>query len=94
MHRSTRDILLTLAALSTCGTGNLAIAQKPDNWPNRPIRLIVPFPPGGGTDLVGRSVGAKLSEALGQKLVVALLGTPTLPSPHRNSASEVGLVLK
>ena len=70
MHRSTRDILLTLAALSTCGAGNLAIAQKPDNWPNRSIRLIVPFAPGGGTDLVGRSVGAKLSEALGQKLVV------------------------
>src|SRR6185369_3946305 len=47
-----------------------ALAQKADNWPNRPIRLIVPFPPGGGTDLVGRSVGAKLSEALGQKVVI------------------------
>ena len=36
----------------------------------KPIRLIVPFPPGGGTDLVGRSVGAKLAEALGQKVVI------------------------
>lgn len=51
-------------------TGACAWAQKQENWPNRPIRLVVPFPPGGGTDLVGRSVGLKLAEALGQRVVV------------------------
>ena len=56
-----------LACAAGCGS---AFAQKVENWPVKPIRLIVPFPPGGGTDLVGRSVGAKLAEALGQKVVV------------------------
>jgi tripartite-type tricarboxylate transporter receptor subunit TctC len=61
--------MLTVFAL-LFASGGAAFAQKADNWPNRPIRLIVPFPPGGGTDLVGRSVGNKLSEALGQKIVI------------------------
>jgi len=65
-----RCILLGVVAVSM-GTGASAVfAQKADNWPSRPIRLIVPFPPGGGTDLVGRSVGSKLSDALGEKIVV------------------------
>jgi tripartite-type tricarboxylate transporter receptor subunit TctC len=46
------------------------MAQNTDAWPSRPIRLVVPFPPGGGTDLVGRSVGNKLAEALGQRVIV------------------------
>jgi tripartite-type tricarboxylate transporter receptor subunit TctC len=44
-----------------------ALAQ---NYPTRPITLIVPYPPGGGVDLVGRLVGQRLSAALGQQIVV------------------------
>ena len=39
-------------------------------WPNRPIRLIVPYPPGAGTDFTGREMGAVFSKALGQPVVV------------------------
>jgi tripartite-type tricarboxylate transporter receptor subunit TctC len=44
-----------------------AVAQ---NFPTRPMRMIVPFPAGGGSDAVGRIIGQKLSERLGQQIVV------------------------
>ncbi len=47
----------------------VAQAQSP-NWPNRPIRLIVPFPPGGGTDAFARPLSKVLSQNLGQQVVI------------------------
>ncbi|MSQ63404.1 MAG: tripartite tricarboxylate transporter substrate binding protein, partial [Betaproteobacteria bacterium] len=44
-----------------------ALAQA---WPAKPIRLMVPFPPGGSTDIVARIVAQKLSERLGQAIVI------------------------
>ena len=46
---------------------NAALAQS---YPARPIRLIVPYPPGGPTDFTGRTVGQKLTQQLGQQVVV------------------------
>ncbi len=46
----------------------VALAQT--DYPNKPIRLIVPFPAGGSTDIVGRVVAQKLSERLGQNVIV------------------------
>src|SRR5688572_18169898 len=40
------------------------------DYPNRPIRLIVPFEPGGTSDLLGRLVGARLKDGLGQSVIV------------------------
>lgn len=57
---------LLLAALLAAPFCNIALAQ----YPSRPIRLLVPFPPGGGPDLVGRILAPKLSEALGPAVVV------------------------
>lgn len=60
--------LATLAflAISVLQTGNGA-AQA---WPAKPVRLMVPFPPGGSTDIVARIVAQKLSAQLGQPLVI------------------------
>ena len=45
-------------------------SAKADDYPNRPITLVVPFPAGGGVDAVGRIVAEKLTTALGQQVVV------------------------
>lgn len=53
--------------------GNLALhahASWAQDFPSRPIKVIVPFPPGGPTDILGRIVAQKLSERLGQSVVV------------------------
>ena len=47
-----------------------AVQAAAQNYPARPIRLIVPYPAGGPTDFVGRTVGQKLSQLLGQQIVV------------------------
>lgn len=48
-------------------TGTMACAQS--TYPVKPIRMVIGFPPGGGTDIVGRIVGQKLGEALGQQVI-------------------------
>lgn len=52
-----------------CGLAWLAPAQA-QQYPNRSIRLILPFPPGGGTDTMARAMSNRLGEALGQQVVV------------------------
>jgi tripartite-type tricarboxylate transporter receptor subunit TctC len=45
-------------------------AQGADRYPARPVRMIVPYPPGGGSDLTGRAIALKLNDSLGQTIVV------------------------
>ena len=47
-----------------------AAAQPPASYPARPVRFIVPFPPAGGGDIVARALGERLSERLGQQVVI------------------------
>jgi tripartite-type tricarboxylate transporter receptor subunit TctC len=59
------------SALALCAAllfSAAALAQAP--YPSKPIRLIVPYPPGAGTDIVARTVGPKLGELLGQQVIV------------------------
>ncbi len=64
-----RGLLAVMLALVTWFASFHAAAQKTE-YPNRPIRMIVGFAPGGSTDLVGRLVGTKLAERLGQQVVI------------------------
>jgi tripartite-type tricarboxylate transporter receptor subunit TctC len=59
-----------LALLFTALLGIAASVCAAQDYPNRPITLIVPFPAGGGVDVIGRIVAEKLSAALGQQVIV------------------------
>jgi len=64
-----RKLIGVAGGLSLAGLPRLAGAQE-ENWPSRPIRLVVPWAPGGASDLLGRLVARKLSASLGQQVVV------------------------
>jgi tripartite-type tricarboxylate transporter receptor subunit TctC len=57
-------ILLVLAALGAVP------AWAQDMYPSKPVKFILPFPPGGGTDILGRLIGEKLAASLGQPVVI------------------------
>ena len=63
MHRLVAALVVLAGAAAIC---NLAHAQ----YPNRPIRFIVPFPPGGLADVLGRTLSAHVTPALGQQIIV------------------------
>ena len=65
-----RRFATLLAAAATVPSG----LHAQDSFPARPLRLIVPWPPGGGVDTFGRVVQAPLAEALGQTIVVDNIG--------------------
>jgi len=91
-----RTFALALGVLSLCPVTALAQA-----WPNKTIRMIVPFPAGGGVDYIGRIVGKGLSDRLGQQVVIdnrpganAILGLEVLkasaPDGYTIAAASAG----
>ena len=66
MSKHHRVLAATVAALALTNAG----VQAEDNYPSRPVQLIIPFAAGGPTDIVGRIMGAKMGQLLGQQIVV------------------------
>ena len=70
MTSSARPTITRRLALAALALAALPAAAQPAPWPNKPIRYIVPFAPGGVTDILARVVGEKLGAALGTTIVV------------------------
>jgi tripartite-type tricarboxylate transporter receptor subunit TctC len=66
MHTLVRRAIVCTALL--LGMGSAALAQAP--YPSKPIRVVVPYPPGGATDIMARTVAQRLTEVLGQQVVI------------------------
>jgi tripartite-type tricarboxylate transporter receptor subunit TctC len=88
-------------ALAMCGLALATLPAYAQNFPTRPIRIIVPYTPGGTTDVLARLVGQKLNKAWGQPVIVdnrpganGIVGTEMVakspPDGYRLSIASVG----
>lgn len=84
MHAVLRPLAATLAAVFAAQLSFAAPAVAQSNYPNRPIRMLVGFPPGGATDIIARLVAAGLQARLGQPVVVE-----NKPGSGANIAAEL-----
>jgi tripartite-type tricarboxylate transporter receptor subunit TctC len=91
---------LTASALTLCTLPFLATAQSTSTgsgqtYPVKPIRCVVPYPPGGPTDIIGRAIAQKLTESLGQTVIIDNRGgaAGTIGSEHVARAPADGYTL-
>jgi tripartite-type tricarboxylate transporter receptor subunit TctC len=95
-----RAALLCAAALVSSSASGQA---RGDTYPDRPVRLIVPFPPGGGTDLVSRTILPAWTQAMGNQIVVdnrggaqgllgTALGAKASPDGYTLTIAEIGAI--
>ena len=75
---TTPTLIARLRALALCATAGIALLSPlsahaqaaADNWPTKPIRFVVPYPPGGPLDLMARALGEKVRASLGQPVII------------------------
>jgi len=91
-HPNTRRRVLQAIALGVALVGAPVLA---DTWPSKPVTLVVPFPAGGTTDALARSLGEKLAQALGQPVIIENRGGAgaTLGANYVAKASPDGYTL-
>jgi tripartite-type tricarboxylate transporter receptor subunit TctC len=65
-----KTFLLAGIAVAALGTALLPAHAQSGAWPNKPVKLVVPFPAGGATDVISRALGQKLAAELGQPFVI------------------------
>jgi tripartite-type tricarboxylate transporter receptor subunit TctC len=70
LDRIRRILVLAAAGAAACLPAGHAGAQATATYPNRPVRLVIPFPPGGPLDIIGRLIAQKAGEDWGQSVVV------------------------
>jgi len=70
---------LIVAAFALDAVASSAAAQA--KFPNRPIRILIPFAAGGGTDIVARIVGQRLTEQMSQPIIIEAKPAPAARSP-------------
>src|SRR5829696_10542066 len=63
-----RNLIITAAAAALAAPG--LVRAQGDAWPDKPLRLVVPWPPGGSTDIVARAFQPRLQEILGRPVAV------------------------
>jgi len=83
MKTFTRVFSVLCCAAAVAGFGTSALAQSAASYPDKPIRFIVPYPPGGASDVTARVLGQKMTEIWGQPVVVE-----NRPGANGNIASE------
>ena len=83
-----REFLSLAGATLVAGVSTKAASQTV-SWPERPVKLILPYAPGGATDLIGRPWADKLSQAFGQQFVIenrggasGIIGTEAAARQH------------
>jgi hypothetical protein len=81
MHMFKQMKILLIVALAVCVTGALAYAE---GYPNKPIKLVVPYPPGGGIDRSARVLAVGLSQQLGQSICDDNQGDASVRTGHRS----------
>ncbi|MFH1603522.1 MAG: tripartite tricarboxylate transporter substrate binding protein [Pseudomonadota bacterium] len=67
---SSRSILACIAMVAAAAAAFVSVSASAQSFPNRPIRIVVPYPPGGSNDIMGRLVAQKFSEAFGVQVVL------------------------